>query len=169
MSKTMRQIANEANISKMTVYRIVTREHIKGRYGNDRALHFDNTAEKAILSALEHAKTRPSYNRKRNDVTSRDTVSDTQDTDLVIALNERIKSQQQQIDQLTRLLDQSQQLQLMAERKLKRLEQPQNRPENSSDSPDKKSNEETSGVSQTTENHSERAFSFWQRVFGAGK
>lgn len=169
MNKTMRQIAADRGVSKMTVYRIVTREHIKGRYGNDRALHFDDTAEQAIIAALGRDKTKNNRNRDHNSDISSDTVPDTSKTNLVLALNNRIESQQQQIEHLTRLLDQSQQLQLIAENKLKQLETPPNAPKSGSEPADDQKHERAPEAPVSTESSPEQSPSFWQRLFGSGK
>lgn len=169
MSKTMRQIAADSGVSKMTVYRIVTRERIKGRYGNDRALHFDDTAEQAIVAALGHDKNKNDRNRDDNSDISSDAIPDTSKTDLALALNDRIESQQQQIEHLTRLLNQSQQLQLMAEQKLKRLEKPQNGPKSEPEAKDNQIHNHAPEASVKAESSPEQPRSFWQRLFDSGK
>ncbi|MFU2190871.1 hypothetical protein [Lacticaseibacillus paracasei] len=66
-------------------------------------------------------------------------------------------------------LDQSQQLQLMAENKLKKLEAPQNNPESGSDLANDQTHERAPEAPVKAESSPEQPPSFWQRLFGTGK
>lgn len=109
---SMKEIADSIGVNKMKVYRSITNHHYKEQYKNGQTLYFSETVKKLIEKDLVEGTV--TENRNKNNSES--------NGELIDALEERINSQQQQIENLTRLLDQSQKLQLMAENKIKQLE-----------------------------------------------
>lgn len=80
----------------------------------------------------------------------------------------QLSAKDEQIKKLHRLLDQSQQLQLMAERKLKQLEEPQKEPKNDLESKKEQPNSETRSEEATVKKvavAAQERSSWWQRLF----
>ncbi|MCU6432072.1 DUF536 domain-containing protein [Lacticaseibacillus paracasei] len=80
-------------------------------------------------------------------------------------LEEQSEAKDQQIKELHRLLDQSQQLQLMTEKKLQALKESQRAPESDTESRDDLAPE----TSIPSVGRSEKPKSFWQRLFSTRK
>ena len=83
--------------------------------------------------------------------------------------NKQILAKDSQLENMQKLLDQSQQLQLMAENKLEKLEPPQNDPESGSDLANDQTHERAPEAPVKAESSPEQPPSFWQRLFGTGK
>lgn len=112
---TMKQIADELGVNKMRVYRTISRLNLKEAYKKGQALYFDVTAKTAIENAI----------RQTGTTTSNQSATGSQSSianEFAESLNDRIKSQQDQIENLTKLLDQSQRLQLVAEKRTSEAE-----------------------------------------------
>lgn len=96
---TMKQIADNLGVNKMKVYRTVTNNSIPYAYKKGQTLYFNATSKATIEDLI--------------------TPNQSKITKLSLAvlksLNEEIASQQEQIARLTKLLDQSQKLQLLAQ------------------------------------------------------
>jgi len=144
---SIKEIADAIGVSKMKVYRTITKNHYKEQYKVGQTLYFDETVKTLLEKELKELTVTEDRNKEQKDY-------------LVNELKDRVQSQQEQIVKLTRLLDQSQQLQLMAENKIKELE---------SKSADESSKDEglqptpkTSNVDQPTV-EDERGF--WARLF----
>ncbi|APU72540.1 DUF536 domain-containing protein [Companilactobacillus crustorum] len=84
-------------------------------------------------------------------------------------LIEQLREKDKQIEHLQKLLDQSQQLQLMAEQKLRRLEKPQNEQEKDSNSSDGQIHKQATGTPKDDKNSPKKPRPFWQRFFGTEK
>ena len=106
---SIKKIADLIGVSKMKVYRTITRNHYKEQYKVGQTLYFDETVKNLLEKELKEVSVTEDHNTEQKDY-------------LVDELKDRVQSQQEQIVKLTRLLDQSQQLQLMAENKIKQLE-----------------------------------------------
>lgn len=106
---SIKKIADLIGVSKMKVYRAITRNHYKEQYKVGQTLYFDETVKNLLEKELKEVSVTEDHNTEQKDY-------------LVDELKDRVQSQQEQIVKLTRLLDQSQQLQLMAENKIKQLE-----------------------------------------------
>jgi len=144
---SMKSMADLMGVSKMKVYRTITRNHYKEQYKVGQTLYFDETVKTLLEKELKEASVTEDHNTEQND-------------DLVEELKDRVQSQQEQIVKLTRLLDQSQQLQLMAENKIKHLEGTTT--DESSKKQDSRPKIETSNVEQSATKN-ERGF--WSRLF----
>lgn len=106
---SIKEIADAIGVSKMKVYRTITKNHYKEQYKVGQTLYFDETVKTLLEKELKELTVTEDRNKEQKDY-------------LVNELKDRVQSQQEQIVKLTRLLDQSQQLQLMAENKIKQLE-----------------------------------------------
>ena len=153
MSKSAKQIADELNISRQRVQQIIRQLPASKRPQKASGRYAINTiSENAIKSVfygnpvnrVKEQDNASSVKEKQEDDTESESHSETVDQSAMISvLNQQLKAsasqlsaKDEQIKELHRLLDQSQQLQLMAENKLKQLETPQNAPESSSEPTD---------------------------------
>ena len=131
----------------MKVYRAITRNHYKEQYKVGQTLYFDETVKNLLEKELKEVSVTENHNTEQKDY-------------LVDELKDRVQSQQEQIVKLTRLLDQSQQLQLMAENKIKQLENKMTDEQDRKDSVEEPV--QTSNVDNTVAK-AERGF--WSRLF----
>lgn len=131
----------------MKVYRAITRNHYKEQYKVGQTLYFDETVKNLLEKELKEVSVTEDHNTEQKDY-------------LVDELKDRVQSQQEQIVKLTRLLDQSQQLQLMAENKIKQLENKM------TDEQDRKDSVEEPVQTSNVENTVAKAErGFWSRLF----
>lgn len=144
---SIKKIADLIGVSKMKVYRAITRNHYKEQYKVGQTLYFDETVKNLLEKELKEVSVTEDHNTEQKDY-------------LVDELKDRVQSQQEQIVKLTRLLDQSQQLQLMAENKIKQLENKMTDEQDRKDSVEEPV--QTSNVDNTVAK-SERGF--WSRLF----
>ncbi|WP_268912249.1 helix-turn-helix transcriptional regulator [Lentilactobacillus sp. SPB1-3] len=96
---TMKQIADGLGVNKMRVYRTVKNNNIPYARKQGQTLCFNATAKATIESLITPDKSK----------VTKLSLS------VLKSLNEEIASQQEQIERLTKLLDQSQKLQLLAQ------------------------------------------------------
>lgn len=101
---TMKQIADELGVNKMKVYRTINRHEISESFKKGQALYYNEDARKQIEQFINENPTHTGNNKE--------VVEDFKES-----LNKQIKNQQEQIENLTKLLDQSQRLQLIAEQR----------------------------------------------------
>ncbi|EKP97574.1 replication protein B [Lacticaseibacillus casei 21/1] len=80
--------------------------------------------------------------------------------------DKQFAAKDQQIEKLQKLLDQSQQLQLMTAQKLKQLEKPKNERESDFKEKDEQIHARASEVPKAAENSADKPVTFWQRLFG---
>lgn len=144
---SIKKIADLIGVSKMKVYRAITRNHYKEQYKVGQTLYFDETVKNLLEKELKEVSVTENHNTEQKDY-------------LVDELKDRVQSQQEQIVKLTRLLDQSQQLQLMAENKIKQLENKMTDEQDRKDSVEEPV--QTSNVDNTVAK-AERGF--WSRLF----
>ncbi|WP_354630642.1 replication protein B [Levilactobacillus brevis] len=144
---SIKKIADLIGVSKMKVYRAITRNHYKEQYKVGQTLYFDETVKNLLEKELKEVSVTEDHNTEQKDY-------------LVDELKDRVQSQQEQIVKLTRLLDQSQQLQLMAENKIKQLENKMTDEQDRKDSVEEPV--QTSNVDNTVAK-AERGF--WSRLF----
>ena len=172
MSKTIKELANELGISKQAVSKKLT--------ANFRANHVTtvttNGRQKLVVDDDGVFELKSQYIEDHNQQQGAN-------TNLVDELKKRISAQENELSQknkqilakdsqlenMQKLLDQSQQLQLMAENKLKKLEAPQNNPESGSDLANDQTHERAPEAPVKAESSPEQPPSFWQRLFGTGK
>jgi len=144
---SIKKIADLIGVSKMKVYRAITRNHYKEQYKVGQTLYFDETVKNLLEKELKEVSVTEDHNTEQKDY-------------LVDELKDRVQSQQEQIVKLTRLLDQSQQLQFMAENKIKQLENKMTGEQDKKDSAEEPV--QTSNVDNTVAK-AERGF--WSRLF----
>lgn len=144
---SMKEIADSIGVSKMKVYRTITKKHYKEQYKVGQTLYFDETVKKLLYKDLKQVTVTEGHNTEQKNY-------------LVDELKDRVQSQQEQIVKLTKLLDQSQQLQLMAENKIKQLENKMTDEQDRKDSVEEPV--QTSNVDNTVAK-AERGF--WSRLF----
>ena len=144
---SIKKIADLIGVSKMKVYRAITRNHYKEQYKVGQTLYFDETVKNLLEKELKEVSVTEDHNTEQKDY-------------LVDELKDRVQSQQEQIVKLTRLLDQSQQLQLMADNKIKQLENKMTDEQDRKDSVEEPV--QTSNVDNTVAK-AERGF--WSRLF----
>lgn len=131
----------------MKVYRTITRNHYKEQYKVGQTLYFDETVKNLLEKELKEVSVTEDHNTEQKDY-------------LVDELKDRVQSQQEQIVKLTRLLDQSQQLQLMAENKIKQLENKM-----TGEQDEKESAEEPVQTSNVDNTVAKAERGFWSRLF----
>lgn len=182
MSKTIKELANELGISKQAVSKKLTANfranHVTTVTTNGRQqLVIDDDGVSALKS--QHI---ANHNQPPTDNQSTTNVVDN-NVNLVDELKNRILAQENELSQknkqilakdtqlenMQKLLDQSQQLQLMVENKLKKLEVPHNDTESGSELADDQTHERAPEAPVKTESSPEQSPSFWQRLFGTGK
>ncbi|MBS0948688.1 replication protein B [Levilactobacillus brevis] len=144
---SIKEIADAIGVSKMKVYRTITKNHYKEQYKVGQTLYFDETVKTLLEKELKELTVTEDRNKEQKDY-------------LVNELKDRVQSQQEQIVKLTRLLDQSQQLQFMAENKIKQLENKMTGEQDKKDSAEEPV--QTSNVDNTVAK-AERGF--WSRLF----
>lgn len=144
---SIKKIADLIGVSKMKVYRTITKNHYKEQYKVGQTLYFDETVKNLLEKELKEVSVTEDHNTEQKDY-------------LIDELKDRVQSQQEQIVKLTRLLDQSQQLQFMAENKIKQLENKMTGEQDKKDSAEEPV--QTSNVDNTVAK-AERGF--WSRLF----
>ncbi|WP_425241329.1 DUF536 domain-containing protein [Weissella paramesenteroides] len=137
MTKTIRELANELNVSKQTIQYHYQRLSSKDQQKDTNGRNVINQHTEEII---RNKVTKPlsTNNTTNTDKDNKETKDDS--TALILSLeaqiedlkserdkqfstkDKQIASKDRQIDSLTKLLDQSQQLQLMAEKKIKELQ-----------------------------------------------
>lgn len=174
MSKTVKELADELGVSKQTIQyhyqRLPANKRQKDRQGRNL---ISSDLERIIRNKV--AKTLPPNNHQKYRQTS--TNSDKNNIDIIATMKDEITylradrdkqfaAKDQQIEKLQKLLDQSQQLQLMTAQKLKQLEKPKNERESDSKEKDEQIHARASGVPKAVENSADKPVTFWQRLFG---
>lgn len=143
MSKTVKELADELGVSKQTIQ-----------------YHYQR------LPANKRQKDRQtSTNSGKNNIDIIATMKD-EIAYLRADRDKQFAAKDQQIEKLQKLLDQSQQLQLMTAQKLKQLEKPKNERESDSKEKDEQIHARASGVPTAVENSADKPATFWQRLFG---
>ena len=144
---SIKEIADAIGVSKMKVYRTITKNHYKEQYKVGQTLYFDETVKKLLYKDLKQVTVTEGHNTEQKNY-------------LVDELKDRVQSQQEQIVKLTKLLDQSQQLQLMAENKIKQLEN-----KTTDEQVRKDSSEKTVQTSNVEDTVAKAERGFWSRLF----
>ena len=186
MSKSAKQIADELSISRQRVQQIIRQlpaskrpQKASGRYAINaisedaiKSVFYGNPANQS-----KEQGNASSVKKRQEDATESESHSETADPSAVISvLKEQLKAstsqlsaKDEQIKELHRLLDQSQQLQLMAEHKLKQLEAPKNELESAAEPTADKIHTRSPEAPRAAESAPEQRLSFWRRLFGRQK
>mgnify|MGYP001275279874 CR=1 FL=1 len=155
---SMKQIADEIDVSKMKIYRTITKNHYKECYKKGQTLYYDETVKDLVRKEVLNIGVTSNHNNQKSSE-----KNDFSDDKLVNTLMDRIDSQKAQIINLTKLLDQSQQLQLMAEKKIAALEAPKE-----TETPAQSSKDETAPETVVENQKKEprpQKQGFWHRIF----
>lgn len=173
MSKTVRELADELGVSKQRIQQVVGKLPTSGKPQKQRGRYvIDARSERDIRALIGNGKPSGKQQLGSKFADKGKRVPDK----LFLEMKDRIKNQTEEIKQknmqlekMQKLLDQSQQLQLMAENKLKKLEAPQNAPESGSEPANDQTHERVPEAPVKAESSQDQPPSFWQRLFGAGK
>ncbi|MCP9380093.1 helix-turn-helix transcriptional regulator [Lacticaseibacillus paracasei] len=174
MSKTVKELADELGVSKQTIryhYRNIPDKYVVK--GQDGVIRIDPIAEGIIRNKVvnNHHKNTGKYTDKDSEFTGKEKYDDHRNilVEQLAKKDEEIKRLHSLLEQAQKIADQSQQLQLMAEHKLKKLSVPQNEPDSESKPVDSQIHEQDSEFPRRAENSPENKGSFWHRLFGVGK
>ena len=174
MNKTIKQIADDLSVSKQTIQYHYQRLPANMRQKDQQGRNVINAdAERIIRGKL--AKTLPPKRHQRDRQIPPKTGKE--DNDLIAAMkgeiaylradrDKQFAAKDQQIEKLQKLLDQSQQLQLMAEQKLKQLEAPEEKSESSTDDQNDPIHTEAKKTPAEAHNEPQARPGFWARLFG---
>ena len=170
MSKTVKELANEFNVSKQAISKLLTRSF----RDNYVTTVVSNGRKTLVVREGGCDLLKQHFNKKSNRQPSEQSVDSNYTANLVDELkkqivfqqeelaikNEQLNNKDTQIQSLHKLLDQSQQLQLMAESKIKQLENKMTDEQDRKDSVEEPV--QTSNVDNTVAK-TERGF--WSRLF----
>ena len=115
-NKTTKQIADELGISKQKVYRYIKENHIKEALQDGQTKWYNETVQKRIK---EHFSNNEPHQK---------TTSEARHDVVYEALLKQLEIKDQQIENLTKLLDQEQQLNAINQQKILALEEKQEQP-----------------------------------------
>ena len=182
MSKTIKELANELGISKQAVSKKLTANfranHVTTVTTNGRQqLVIDDDGVFALKSQhIANHNQQPTANQSNTNVVDNNVNLVDELKNRILAQenelsqkNKQILAKDTQLENMQKLLDQSQQLQLMAENKLKKLEDPHNDTESGSELAEDQTHERAPEAPVKAESSPEQPPSFWQRLFGTGK
>ena len=174
MNKTVKELADELGVSKQTIryhYRNIPDKYVVK--GQDGVIRIDPIAEGIIRNKVvnNRHKNTGKYTDKDSEFTGKEKFDDRRNilVEQLAKKDEEIKRLHSLLEQAQKIADQSQQLQLMAENKLKKLSVPQNEPDSESKPVDSQIHEQDSEFPRRSENSPENKESFWHRLFGVGK
>lgn len=177
MNKTIKQIADDLSVSKQTIQyhyqRLPANMRQKDQQGRnvisaDAERIIRDKVAKPLPPKNHHGDRQvpPKSNKKSDDLI---TAMKGEIAYLRADRDKQFAAKDQQIEKLQKLLDQSQQLQLMAEQKIKQLEAPQKEPEGAADNQDKQvhtNTEDNEKKPSTAQNEPRARQGFWARLFG---
>ncbi|MBM6411317.1 hypothetical protein [Lacticaseibacillus paracasei] len=157
MSKTIKELADELGVPKNKVNYQLSKidaqsvsKFVKIKHG---VKHLETPIQKMIADNM------------RLKLSDQKSFKNDEFKQVINHLEEQNKAKDQQIKELHRLLDQSQQLQLMTEKKLQALKEPQYAPESDAES----RNDVESEASIPSVESAKKPTSFWQRLFSTRK
>lgn len=150
---SQKDIADRIGTSKSTVYRIIKELGLKHSTKQSQTMLYDESVLKAVKKDFENRKlVQGSVNEsaKSND-------------ELIAQLKDDLQHERETVANLTRLLDQSQQLQLSLQQQLKALKAPQEAT-TASENNSKANDEETTKDTEKAATEPEK-LKWWQKVF----
>ena len=150
---SQKDIADRVRTSKSTVYRIIKELGLKNSTKQSQTMLYDESVLKAVRSEFEARKL--NQNSPAESVHSND--------ELIAQLKDDLQHEREQVANLTKLLDQSQKLQLNLQQQIKALQAPQEATA-ASESNSKTNDDETAKeTKKATEQPNKRHW--WQRMF----
>lgn len=150
---SQKDIADRIGTSKSTVYRIIKELGLKHSTKQSQTMLYDESVLKSVKKDFENRKlVQGSVNEsaKSND-------------ELIAQLKDDLQHERETVANLTRLLDQSQQLQLSLQQQLKALKAPQEAT-TASENNSKANDEETTKDTEKAATEPEK-LKWWQKVF----
>ena len=150
---SQKDIADRVGTSKSTVYRIIKELGLKNSTKQSQTMLYDESVLKAVRSEFEArklAQNSPSESVQNNN-------------ELIAQLKDDLQHEREQVEKLTKLLDQSQQLQLNLQQQIKALKAPQDTTA-ASESNSKTNDDETTKDTEKAAKEPEK-LKWWQRIF----
>lgn len=150
---SQKDIADRVGTSKSTVYRIIKELGLKNATKQSQTMLYDESVLKAVRKDFEARKL--NQNSPAESVHSND--------ELIAQLKDDLQHEREQVANLTKLLDQSQKLQLNLQQQLKALKAPQ-KATTASENNSKANDEETTKDTEKAAKEPEK-LKWWQRIF----
>lgn len=150
---SQKDIADRVGTSKSTVYRIIKELGLKNSTKKSQTMLYDESVLNAVRKSFEARKL------AQNSSTESGQNSD----ELIAQLKDDLQHEREQVANLTKLLDQSQQLQLSLQQQIKLLKAPQDS-SGASESNSKSSSEENTEGKEKTTTEPEK-LKWWQKIF----
>ena len=154
---SQKDIADRLGTSKSTVYRIIKELGLKHSTKQSQTMLYDESVLKSVKKDFE--------NRKlvQGSVNESAKSSD----ELIAQLKDDLQHERENVANLTRLLDQSQQLQLSLQQQIKALKAPQKTPPEATTGTENASKTEAKETTDDTKNATEQPDKrhWWQRIF----
>ena len=150
---SQKDIADRVRTSKSTVYRIIKELGLKNSTKQSQTMLYDESVLKAVRSEFEARKL--NQNSPAESVHSND--------ELIAQLKDDLQHEREQVANLTKLLDQSQKLQLNLQQQIKALQAPQEATAASESNSKTNDDETTKETKKATEQPNKRHW--WQRMF----
>lgn len=150
---SQKDIADRVGTSKSTVYRIIKELGLKNATKQSQTMLYDESVLKAVRKDFEARKL--NQNSPAESVHSND--------ELIAQLKDDLQHEREQVANLTKLLDQSQKLQLNLQQQLKALKAPQEAT-TASENNFKANDEETTKDTEKATTEPEK-LKWWQKIF----
>lgn len=150
---SQKDIADRVGTSKSTVYRIIKELGLKNATKQSQTMLYDESVLKAVRKDFEARKL--NQNPPAESVHSND--------ELIAQLKDDLQHEREQVANLTKLLDQSQKLQLNLQQQLKALKAPQEAT-TASENNSKANDEETTKDTEKATTEPEK-LKWWQKIF----
>lgn len=150
---SQKDIADRVGTSKSTVYRIIKELGLKNATKQSQTMLYDESVLKAVRKDFEARKI--NQNSTTESVHSND--------ELIAQLKDDLQHEREQVANLTKLLDQSQKLQLNLQQQLKALKAPQEAT-TASENNSKANDEETTKDTEKATTEPEK-LKWWQKIF----
>ena len=150
---SQKDIADRVGTSKSTVYRIIKELGLKNATKQSQTMLYDESVLKAVRKDFEARKL--NQNSPAESVHSND--------ELIAQLKDDLQHEREQVANLTKLLDQSQKLQLNLQQQLKALKAPQ-KAATASENNSKANDEETTKDTEKATTEPEK-LKWWQKIF----
>lgn len=125
-TKSTKQIADELGLKKMQVYHFVNSRNLEPSDVKGKTKYYDEGVQNAVKQHFFNTKINTKVNSDDNNegVENEQSFNTDLTLDYVNELKEQLKTKDAQISTLTTLLNQEQQLNLVAHKKLEKLENP---------------------------------------------
>ncbi|MEN2682245.1 DUF536 domain-containing protein [Lacticaseibacillus paracasei] len=173
MSKTVKQLADDLGVSRQYVQKVISNLPATKKPTKQQHRYIIDNQDEAYIKALilkTDNKATKNSTKETNKATNSDSGHslkyETALEDQIRLLKVQLDKKDDQLEKMQKLLDQSQQLQLMAEHKLKQLEAPEDEPESAAEPTADQIHTRAPEAPRAAENGPEQPLSFWRRLFG---